>query len=410
MFIYGRSIHKMVRSYKCRHCDKSFSYAVSLKSHMVTHAAITGERLTQLMCNLCNKGFLHQSSLTYHKETAHNTVESNGLHFRLMLGDIKGFTWSKANCMFFSNHCCHYLQHVPKYGYYSRTSLIVHERWHEGKKPFKCEICKKDFAQKGNLLEHQRTHTGEKPFCCDVCGRKFTTSSQFSFHRMRHTGVRPWSCSYCPRNFLIKAALDTHVRRHFNEKPVRCPEPLNVCPRCGKKFKDKSNYLKHTRRHDRADKMAEEGTGIEQHTGANSMDFNESIAVETPAIGDQSNDGLSIPIVTGNDENRVHGLLPDGTLVPIELNELEDKAVEEIVINNSNEEPSLEGPISILTEDIDTQPLDTNIQLMTNEHGQEMCLLTYSVNNVTNSEEINQSLTLESLLSSSNKVIGINKI
>nr|CAI5868292.1 unnamed protein product [Callosobruchus analis] len=72
---------------------------------------------------------------------------------------------------------------------YSRTSLIVHERWHEGKKPFKCEVCKKDFAQKGNLQEHQRTHTGEKPFCCDVCGRKFTTSSQFSFHRMRHTGI-----------------------------------------------------------------------------------------------------------------------------------------------------------------------------------------------------------------------------
>ncbi|CAH2019933.1 unnamed protein product [Acanthoscelides obtectus] len=249
-----------------------------------------------------------------------------------------------------------------------------------------------------------------------MCGRKFTTSSQFNFHRMRHTGVRPWGCSYCHRNFLTKSSLETHVRRHFDEKPIRCPhcpmsfvdksgmmrhrrvqhsqEHPHICVRCGKKFKDRSNFLKHTRIHDRKDKLADgnplretvqgDDRCIENDTktreipnSINTDHRNASVLRITQVVDEQglpisikTQDGLSIPIVTGNDGNRVHGLLPDGTLVPIELNDLEDKNIEEIVINNS-EEPTLEGPISILTGDLDQQPLNTNIQTDDNEHGQE---------------------------------------
>nr|CAH7736314.1 unnamed protein product [Callosobruchus chinensis] len=141
--VHIRSIHKMVRSYKCRHCDKSFSYAVSLKSHMVTHAAITGERLTQLMCNLCNKGFLHQSSLTYHKETAHNT------------GNI--FVCVKCGKRF--NH---------------KQRLVRHQLVHIDTRPFVCHECNASFKTRANLKNHQTIHRGERRFTCKICGQKFS--------------------------------------------------------------------------------------------------------------------------------------------------------------------------------------------------------------------------------------------
>ena len=41
---------------------------------------------------------------------------------------------------------------------------------HEGKKPFKCEICEKNFANKTALTKHTATvHEEQKSFKCEIC-------------------------------------------------------------------------------------------------------------------------------------------------------------------------------------------------------------------------------------------------
>nr|CAI5868296.1 unnamed protein product [Callosobruchus analis] len=141
--VHERSIHKMVRSHKCHHCNKSFSYANSLKSHMVTHAAATGNRLTQHMCNLCNRGFTHQSSLIYHKETAHNN------------GNV--FVCVKCGKRF--NH---------------KQRLVRHQLVHTDSRPFVCQECNATFKSRASLKNHQAIHRGEKRFACKMCGQKFS--------------------------------------------------------------------------------------------------------------------------------------------------------------------------------------------------------------------------------------------
>ena len=53
---------------------------------------------------------------------------------------------------------------------------------HIGKKPYKCNVCGKEFTESGNSKKHLRIHTCEKPYKCDVCGKEFVSSSNLKIH------------------------------------------------------------------------------------------------------------------------------------------------------------------------------------------------------------------------------------
>ncbi|CAK8679372.1 unnamed protein product [Clavelina lepadiformis] len=66
-----------------------------------------------------------------------------------------------------------------------QSSLTRHKYEHTGKRPHHCTECGKSFKHKHHLIEHQRLHTGEKPYECDKCGKRFSHSGSYSQH-MNH--------------------------------------------------------------------------------------------------------------------------------------------------------------------------------------------------------------------------------
>ena len=51
----------------------------------------------------------------------------------------------------------------------SQYRLYVHHLSHEGIKPFKCNICFREFFEKGTLKTHKKAHLNQNLFNCKFC-------------------------------------------------------------------------------------------------------------------------------------------------------------------------------------------------------------------------------------------------
>ena len=58
-----------------------------------------------------------------------------------------------------------------------------------GEKPFKCDLCEKEFARPASLKVHKRTHSCDRPYVCALCGTSFADNSNLHrHHRLKHLG------------------------------------------------------------------------------------------------------------------------------------------------------------------------------------------------------------------------------
>lgn len=74
--------------------------------------------------------------------------------------------------------------------HYIKISFIGYFRSHNkgaaAERPFRCDLCEKDFMCKGHLVSHRRSHSGERPFSCPDCGRSFVEKGNMLRHLRKH--------------------------------------------------------------------------------------------------------------------------------------------------------------------------------------------------------------------------------
>uniref|UniRef100_A0A0L8I9E2 C2H2-type domain-containing protein n=1 Tax=Octopus bimaculoides TaxID=37653 RepID=A0A0L8I9E2_OCTBM len=171
--------------YQCDICNKSFNQNHSLTRHKRIH---TGEKKYQ--CDICSKSFNRNHSLT--------------IHVRIHTGD--------------KPHKCD----ICNKSFSDKRTLTAHKRIHTGEKPYVCDICGKSFHRNCNLITHIRIHTGEKPYQCDICDKSFCQKGDLKNHKRIHTGEKPDECDICGKSYHRNCDLTAHKRIHTGEKPYHC--------------------------------------------------------------------------------------------------------------------------------------------------------------------------------------------
>ncbi|XP_055371519.1 uncharacterized protein LOC129605651 [Condylostylus longicornis] len=115
-------------------------------------------------------------------------------------------------------------------------------------KKFECPKCKKKFTTKTGLRLHMDLHDEKrseegKHFLCVFCGRKFRNSSALVVHTRRHTGEKPFKCDLCDKAFPRSSCLHEHRRTHTGEKPHKC----GICGKgCSRAYKLRRHMRTHT--------------------------------------------------------------------------------------------------------------------------------------------------------------------
>ncbi|CAO1368577.1 unnamed protein product [Diamesa hyperborea] len=171
--------------YSCIKCEKMFSTPHGLEVH--ARRSHNGKR--PYACELCNKTFGHEISLSQHR-AVHN-VE-------------KVFECKQCGKAFKRS-----------------STLSTHLLIHSDTRPYPCQFCGKRFHQKSDMKKHTYIHTGEKPHKCQVCGKSFSQSSNLITHSRKHTGFKPFACELCHKAFQRKVDLRRHKEtQHTDLRPL----------------------------------------------------------------------------------------------------------------------------------------------------------------------------------------------
>ena len=89
-----------------------------------------------------------------------------------------------------------------------------------GVKPFVCNECGLQFANKSNWQRHVAEHSGSRNYRCHLCEKKFSRNYYLSDHLKTHTGETPFVCGICGKSAATRSNYNSHLRTHITREPV----------------------------------------------------------------------------------------------------------------------------------------------------------------------------------------------
>ena len=112
-----------------------------------------------------------------------------------------------------------------------------------------CEVVKKN---QNTMYYHMKKHEGKLPFECDICKKDFVQKSSLELHKLsKHKGskkeVDTFKCVFdnCEFKSITKANRRIHcLRKHFQESVNTIMDDKN-CIRCNKLFQSQSAFYYH---------------------------------------------------------------------------------------------------------------------------------------------------------------------
>lgn len=270
--VHVQSVHEGLRPYKCEYCDATYTQRGHLWRHK--HASHYEKDEVQIkyatdkfVCQFdgCMLSFDTQPELIEHVKT-HTTD-------KVCMCSECGATFVSFPNLAKHTRRRHGEQEIPNKGhrcdkcektFATSYQLVVHFRGHTGEKPYKCDLCGKDFVQKSGLRKHIRCKRcpmvegrsinpkSTKKYECDFCDKMFPGPSDLRSHMRTHTGEKPYQCTVCDKGFSQPGNLTKHVRFVHNKEQrpkEKTREKKYFCSLCGKAFLCPSSLAMHCRTH-----------------------------------------------------------------------------------------------------------------------------------------------------------------
>ncbi|XP_052780085.1 titin homolog [Mya arenaria] len=140
---------------------------------------------------------------------------------------------------------CKFCKMCNRYVKCSDVPLEKHMEECQGRIPFKCPECSKEFQYESSLKCHVVSHYPDQPklFSCNQCDYKSNYKANLKKH-IRHIheqrGERNIKCTECDKLFFSEDNMKRHLKLHSEERPYKCQQE-----ECDKAFKTVNGLKTH---------------------------------------------------------------------------------------------------------------------------------------------------------------------
>lgn len=177
------NIRKDIDKYECKICFKQFNDYSNCRRHIINHSS-----KKKFKCRFCSKLYTTEYSLR--------------VHIRVHTGELP-----------YKCDLCHLK-------FNRNDAMLAHRRTHGGEQlTYSCKDCHKIFSSHHCLLRHVKSHRTETTLSCSYCHQTYTRRDSLIVHlRSKHTGNKPYKCQICKKEFFENNVLARHMKIHVNKK------------------------------------------------------------------------------------------------------------------------------------------------------------------------------------------------